>query len=203
MVLLHTISGNSITANNGTGIYITESSNNTIFANDIGNNLQGISLSYGTCNNTLSQNNFTQNDCGIYFYSANNNSIVQNNFLDNAHQIEGEYFMNIWDNGYPSGGNYWSDYNGTDVNNDGIGDTAYVISENNKDAYPLMHPYTVLLGDINQDRTVDIYDAILLANAFNSVPNASNWNSSADFNNDSLIDIYDAIILANNYGKTA
>ena len=53
--------------------------------------------------------------------------------------------MNIWDNGYPSGGNYWSDYNGTDANDDGIGDTAYVISENNKDVYPLMHPYMSFL----------------------------------------------------------
>jgi hypothetical protein len=59
------------------------------------------------------------------------------------------------------------------------------------------------LGDINGDGVVDIYDAILLAGAYNSVPNDPNWNSSADINRDNIVDIYDAIILANNYGKTA
>ena len=48
--------------------------------------------------------------------------------------------MHIWDNGYPSGGNFWSDFNPTDNDNDGIGDTAYVINQNrnNTDHYPLM-----------------------------------------------------------------
>jgi hypothetical protein len=57
--------------------------------------------------------------------------------------------VNFWDFGYPAGGNYWSDYAGLDVKNgsnqdqlgsDGIGDTPYIIYENNKDNYPLM-PY--------------------------------------------------------------
>ena len=37
-------------------------------------------------------------------------------------------------------GNYWSDYNGTDENNDGIGDTHYPIDSDN-DNYPLMKPF--------------------------------------------------------------
>jgi hypothetical protein len=40
--------------------------------------------------------------------------------------------LSPWDNGYPSGCNYWSDYvnrypNATEIDNSGIGDTAYVI----------------------------------------------------------------------------
>lgn len=59
------------------------------------------------------------------------------------------------------------------------------------------------IADLNKDLTVDIYDAIVLANAYNSKPGNPNWNSNADINSDKIVDIYDAIILANNYGKAA
>jgi hypothetical protein len=56
------------------------------------------------------------------------------------------------DDGYPSGGNYWSSYNGTDVysgpyqnetGSDGIGDTSYIINENNRDNYPFVRPLSI------------------------------------------------------------
>jgi len=51
-------------------------------------------------------------------------------------------YVNNWDDGYASGGNYWSDYNGTDTNYDGIGETPYEVDANNTDRYPLVRPYT-------------------------------------------------------------
>ena len=60
-----------------------------------------------------------------------------------------------------------------------------------------------LAGDINNDGTVDIYDAILLAIAFQTKPGNANWNPDADLNSDLVIDIYDAITVASNYGKKA
>jgi hypothetical protein len=53
--------------------------------------------------------------------------------------------MNVWDNGYPSGGNYWRDYqtrypNATEIDSSGIWNTPYVIDANNTDRYPLMAP---------------------------------------------------------------
>jgi rhodanese-related sulfurtransferase len=67
-------------------------------------------------------------------------------------------------------------------------------------------PIIILIGisgDINGDWTVDIYDAIMLANAYNSGPESPSWNPKADVNSDNVVDIYDAILLASNYGKKA
>ena len=58
-----------------------------------------------------------------------------------------------------------------------------------------------LPGDLNFDDTVDIYDAIVLEGAFNSVRGNGNWNALADINNDGTVDIYDAIILAGHFGN--
>ena len=60
-----------------------------------------------------------------------------------------------------------------------------------------------LPGDVNNDGTVDIYDAIVLATAFQTKPGKPNWNPDADLNADLIIDIYDAITVAANYGKQA
>lgn len=54
-------------------------------------------------------------------------------------------------------------------------------------------------GDVNGDGSVDIYDAILLASAFNAIPGNPNWKANADINDDDVIDVYDAIILAGNF----
>ncbi|MGD0494764.1 MAG: PKD domain-containing protein [Candidatus Bathyarchaeia archaeon] len=55
------------------------------------------------------------------------------------------------------------------------------------------------IGDINGDGVVDIFDAIILSNAFNSVPTSPSWNPNADLNNDGKVDIYDALIFSNNW----
>ena len=60
-----------------------------------------------------------------------------------------------------------------------------------------------LVGDLNYDGVVDIFDAIMLAGAFGSTPGSQNWSPEADINNDSFVDIYDALLLAGNFGETA
>jgi parallel beta-helix repeat protein len=309
------ITENRIEANGWFGVGILYSHNNTITANDIANNDDGIDA-YDASGTEISKNRITgSGEFGIGLYSSSENAIFLNNFVNNTQHVYSEYSTNRWDNGYPSGGNYWSDYIGTDTysgpnqnqpGSDGIGDTPYNVGENNQDGYPLMQKWTniaiaaisssktavgqgqkvnitiivqnqgwdavttsvtlyvnttilssftnialsgrtqttltytwqtasfikakyvisanataipgetdnrdntlvynktvaiTITGDVNGDGAVDIYDAIVLANAYASVPTSSNWNGNADINSDNVVDIYDAIILANNYGK--
>jgi hypothetical protein len=58
-----------------------------------------------------------------------------------------------------------------------------------------------LIGDVNGDGKVDIYDAVLLASSFGSTPSSPRWNPGADLNGNGVVDIYDTLILANNFGK--
>jgi outer membrane protein assembly factor BamB len=59
----------------------------------------------------------------------------------------------------------------------------------------------VRTGDVNQDGTVDISDAILAASAFGTYPGHPKWDSKADLNQDDAVDIFDLIILVSNFGK--
>jgi len=150
----NSIHGNIVTGNGIHSIWFVFSYNNTVSRNIVAANQEGVRL-YGSSNNTVSGNNIENNANGIGierysgFYGddipAENNTICHNNFIGNTHQVAFAYgFANVWDDVYPSGGNYWSDYNGTDVNGDGIGDTPYVIDANNRDRYPLMSPWSPL-----------------------------------------------------------
>ena len=139
------ISGNKIEESH-TGIELqSDSNNNSISRNEIANCAIGIHLIY-VSNNSISGNNIIDSLFGVVLseYSTTNNKVFHNNFMKNAVQarVEGLSISgNVWDDGYPSGGNYWSDYTGSDANKDGIGDTPYVIDVNNQDRYPLMKPW--------------------------------------------------------------
>ena len=148
-----TISGNDIT-NNGHGIELFEYSMYiTVSGNNIAqNNGHGIGLFGNWYYNSFSENKITENINGIWLYYSSNNTIYHNNFVDNTVQAYSESSTNVWDDGYPSGGNYWSDYDGVDLysgpdqdqpGSDRIGDTEYIIDPMNQDRYPLMYLWGV------------------------------------------------------------
>jgi len=154
----NTLAKNKIAQNTQHGIHLQTSSNNTISDNDVKNSSIGIRL-ISSSNNTIFRNNMTDNsDYGIIFSDSSYNKIFHNNLVNNGipkWQVVGSNSVdNKWDNNYPSGGNYWSDYNGTDlysgthpqseIGSDGIGDTSYIGAYMTSfwvtDHYPLMQP---------------------------------------------------------------
>ena len=151
------ISGNNV-ANNRQGVLLYSSSDNAVSGNNITNNVYGTELLWFSNSNTVSGNNVANNTYGIEFGSpstpSNGNIIYHNNFVNNTVAAYTDGCVNVWDDGYPSGGNYWSNYTGIDeksgqgqnlTGSDGIGDTPQVIDENNTDYYPLMgqfHTFT-------------------------------------------------------------
>lgn len=141
------IHSNNITSNGDYAIRLYFSSENIVTENIMAKSDTGLAIHASSNNNTVIGNHMVKNRVGVFvggMYSGGYsciNTIYHNNFARNVKQAETDSSAdNTWDNGYPSGGNYWSNYNGTDANHDGIGDTPYTIATNNNDRYPLMNP---------------------------------------------------------------
>jgi parallel beta-helix repeat protein len=139
----------NIFQDNTIAVNLTASStNNTIYKNIINSNNIGLSLE--SSGNIIYANTISENQVGINMSNSNDNIIYHNNFINNKENAKSEHYSNTWDNGYPSGGNYWSNYTGVDdksgsnqnvAGSDSIGDTQYTIAANNTDRYPLMQPF--------------------------------------------------------------
>jgi len=177
-----TISGNSL---NGTGIYISWSSQNILVTNnqitsagvhswgsniaiiensissihDIGISLGGSSnevawnnltncktgIDFFSSNNNVTQNNIVDCDKGINLLSSNENNFYHNNFINNTQHVYDQHYTLQWplETYYQSYNNtwdcnYWSDYEGTDLDGDGLGDIPYIINDDHQDNHPLV-----------------------------------------------------------------
>jgi parallel beta-helix repeat protein len=176
------------------GLYLSYSNNNTVSFNILRRNSIDLWL-YFSNENVVSKNEASSSFlCGIFLTRANsnllmencllnnirrydialiietsyNNSIYHNNFINNTYNVFCTNSTNAFDDGYPSGGNYWSDFIGVDLcsgpyqnesGSDGIGDTPYVIDSDNVDHYPLLGPWLefgvddVVVTSVVPDRT--------------------------------------------------
>jgi parallel beta-helix repeat protein len=177
------MTGNRVTSNNFSGIALQSLTNTVISENTISSNRRdGVGVNRSTYV-LLFLNNITYNGVGVNMRGSTDNLVHHNNFVSNSVQaLDNETGKNMWDVGYASGGNYWSDYlskfNGVDncsgphqdicPRPDGLGDTPYIFA-NARDNYPLMKLFvqtvihdvavfsiTPSAMSVNQSRTLSI-----------------------------------------------
>lgn len=199
------LSGNRI-KDNGAGVELHSVTQALVQGNWIsGSQRAGISVLSGNGFN-VTANTLIYNGAGISFGIDYNGGFVYNaivyhnnlvyNLVDQADHSEG--IVPAWDNGYPSGGNYWSDYTGVDncsgpqqnvcSGPDGIGDTPYTgiiqinsgsrVQSSLVDHYPLMRPY----GNVTQDIAAPSWPlgSTIVLTGVNSTSVSLHWSAAAD-----------------------
>ena len=146
------LTNNTVNSNNHDGIYLRYSSNNNLTNNTALNNDRGIYFDGSHYNNLTKNTASCNNDSGIYLDYSKNNTIYNNYFsnTNNAYETAG---ANTWNTtktlgtnivgGPYLGGNYWSDYKGTDLDGDKLGDTLLPYNssgsiQNGGDYHPLI-----------------------------------------------------------------
>ncbi|HWR27224.1 MAG TPA: M20/M25/M40 family metallo-hydrolase, partial [Candidatus Thermoplasmatota archaeon] len=154
-----------------TGVYLHDSTWNKIEHSKIIKNPNGITFA-NSPENLIVQNHFGINtEYAIYLPSnSQNNHIYYNDFFVNGNSSTNQSWdandergkENLWSKEGnntltktgPGEGNYWSDYTGGDEDQDGIGDTPYLLNSSGaerNDSYPVMEPYGWC--DFTQDST--------------------------------------------------
>lgn len=191
----NTIEKNDI-SNNVDGINLSSSSNNTIYHNNIFNNLNDGIHVLSSSNNTIIKNDISNNWRGINLVNSSDNQIYHNNILSNSNQAyDDSTGENQWDDGYPSGGNHWSDWISPDTmtgpnqnitGSDGIVDNPYQIDLDSQDNYPLTEPIDKIPPVITNLQPPD-----------QSITNNSQPTISADYSDYSGINITSVLLFVN------
>ena len=168
---------NNISHNPG-GVELSDSHGNSVFGNNIrGAGGHGIDLHLSNSNNIYG-NNLTNHFAGVVMEAASDNIFYHNNVMNNYGfnvDIILSGYVNTWDDGYPSGGNYWGivtmtgeHYDGVDFysgpyqnlpGSDGIGDTSYSIDSDDsddQDNYPLMGSINMFRAGTWDDISYDV-----------------------------------------------
>ncbi len=158
------------TLNYWSWIYFWDSQQNIIESNSL--NQTGIDLCNSSQNEIISNNLYGEYDPWVVVLNlreaSDDNAIHHNNFFSESTQVRDDCVNNAWDDGYPSGGNYWSNYeerypDAEEIDDTGIWDTPYDIpgGAGAKDNYPLVEPWgEIEVGGLDDDGdgVINLYD---------------------------------------------
>ncbi len=163
----NTFRNNSFIFNNEYGISISSSNDNIFSYNFIFNNtLDGMHILSGSGNIITYNMMKLNNRYGLYFdKGADNNEVYLNEFIENSQkpQAYDSGSANSWTNG--NYGNYWSDYNGSDANGDGIGDNVYIIAGGKSgDTRPIFNEssYQAIISFLANPHNVDTSNTTII-----------------------------------------
>ncbi|GAJ02385.1 unnamed protein product, partial [marine sediment metagenome] len=159
--------GNAITTNlilsqGDAGIRLNRANKTEIMHSRFDGNFYGIYFDISSHNTTALNNNFTNNGMGISIQSSNTfNTIYNNSFISNTFMAaEDKGANNNWNSTLI--GNYWDDYSGSDLNDDGIGDDPYNITglAGSRDYLPIWDdgPEIIPPGSFTLNSTADSPD---------------------------------------------
>jgi parallel beta-helix repeat protein len=187
---------NEIYSNGWNGVHVIDGSTNIISDNEIYLNLlNGIHVGFADNNKIIRNTVYDNKGEGIVFFfdGAVNNKIYYNNIINDNGFDSGS---NTWDDGRKSGGNYWSYYTGQDTDDDGLGETPYLIQGvGNQDCCPFMKPlYPPEIPQKPRGKAVGTpgtaykYTTVTSDSSYNKVQYGWDWNG--DFIVDEWTDFY-------------
>ena len=180
-------------SNTSIGVELCGTDDCKIANNTVSNNTFGIFICYSS-NNLLTRNTASNNEYGIFLWDGViiNNTLYHNNLINNTQNTH-DFYTNTWDSG--SEGNYYSDYNGTDPDGDGIGNDPHPIPGGSSiDYFPLMQPWTgdtSQKGDLNSDGILTPADAAIALR----MAVRGEYADAADVSRDGRVTSLDALMI--------
>jgi len=154
------------------GILLESVFNSTISRNTIKESTYGLYFDQSS-NNTIYENSI-ESEINVYLFWSSNNKFYHNNFMSKGGvEIEDSEYpsVNEWDDGFPSGGNYWVNYEpwyptAGEIDDLGIWNAPYIIDKGNIDRYPLTEPFIPILPELDFVRSRYVREDYRIANFY-------------------------------------
>jgi parallel beta-helix repeat protein len=139
------VTDNSFSNSDGPGIHLSNSRENYIGTNLVSQNEYGLLFEHFSDENEIIFNTIESNrEYGIFLNESDDNLFHHNYILNNNQQLMLINSNNTWDNSHGEG-NFWSDYNGVDEDDDGVGETK--LPHQGVDRFPLTNRKKDILSD--------------------------------------------------------